>query len=286
MFLLGLLNLSDNVLAGPIPLAFAPCPTTTISGYSLGTGLDVQGYCAAQNSAVAVVNTGVGAMAAVDLATTQETSLLKQAEQYAQEVLTVQNLVIQTEMLIKDLEENPLQVIAPDVNQIIANQERIDRLAQDINKNSSKVGSNLIKNLEHPNTIGLGQGSKFQLWSDARVAAVNESYDKVTGFMVDLKKKNLSISQAIYNINHATGKTATVKATANAAGQQLSMLQDMKELLMQMLGMQAVENGAKLQADNDAAESQALTALQGLGQRIVINSDTYKGPGTSDSGGF
>lgn len=256
------------------------CVPLTPSYYYLGTGYDSAGLCTA-------INSGIAAASLVDIVETQNVGVLKQVEQYAQDVLAAQNLIIQTEMMIRDLQENPLEVVVPDVNQIIQNQERINKLAQEIDKNSSSVGKNLINNLEHPNTIGLGQGSKFQLWSQARETAAKEAYDKVIGFTRGLDKKNKSITKAIKNIDHAQDKTATAKAAANVAGQQLTLLQEVKELLTQLLSLQAVESGAKLQAENDAALAQA-KAAQGLGrgERIIIPDDTYFGPGNPNSKAF
>jgi hypothetical protein len=258
--------------------AFVPC-VFKIDTLNQGAGENTSGYCAALQAASIATSDEV-------LVKGQEVSLLKQAAQLAQEILTVQNLVIQTEMLIKDLEENPLQVIVPDANQLMANQQRINRLAQEIDKNSSSIGNNLIKDLRYPDSTGLGQGSKFQLWSKARATAAQESYEKVTGFMKDLNKENMAVSQAIKNISHANGKTATAKAAANAAGQQLGILQDIKESLLQLLSMNAVENGARLQTEMDAATINDLVIKNGLGDPVTYDGDIYKGPGDGSKGAF
>ena len=256
-----------------------PCAVTP-DIYSLGTGVNVTGLCTA-------VATGQAADEAMMLNETQNLSYLKQAEQYAKQIEEVQNLVIQTEMMINDLEENPLQVITPDINHLIANQKRIDDLANNIAANSSQVGSNLMNNLSHPNTIGLGKGSRFALWSEARRKNTEESYAKATQFVKDLKSENKSITQAIKNINATKDKTATLKATGNIAGQQLSQMAKMTEILNQLMGAKAVDDGERIERDITGAQVQEQVANQGLGQRLDIPSnDSYTGPGSAQSRAF
>lgn len=257
-----------------------PCPTAlpTPDVYELGTGVNSSGFCTS-------LYTGATAATVADLDATQNKSLLKQLDQYAKQIEEVQQLTIQTETLLRDLEENPLQVIVPDANQLIANQRRIDKLAQDIAKNSSTTGDNLIKDLQHPDTIGLGYGSKFQLWNDARQTSVEESYSKVSNFLKEASDRNKTITEAIYNINHAQGRTATAKAAAQATGQELELMHRLLETLNQLVGMQAVENGAKLQAEVDATARAAAMNRDMIvnppfgGSSVMLPPDNYQGPG-------
>lgn len=274
------ISCSTNVIA---QVTTPSCVDIGPDSYELGTGVDWSGYCnqmylgaVIQQLAAITTNTG-------DSSKTENLSLLKQADELAQQIIAAQQLTIQTETLIKDLEENPLQVIVPDANQIIANQKQIDQLAQDIANNSNQIGDNLIKDLKMPSTIGLGQGSKFQLWSQARRKAVEESYDLVTGFIEDASADNKTIWQAIKNLNAAQGKTQTAKSAGQIAAQQLTMLQKMARTLNELLGAQATENGAKLQQDMDQAAARTQVINEGLGPRIIIPSDSYNGPGDPNS---
>lgn len=252
-----------------------------------GDAVDVNGLCTALSTGEAAVTLAHIDDNATVMTDTQQKSLLQLIDQTAKDVETVQNLVIQTQMMIKDLEEQPLQVIVPDANKLIANQKRIDQLAKDIQNNSSQIGANLIKDLQNPDTIGLGYGSKFQLWSQARRAAADEAYTKVTNFIADASDRNKTLTQAIRNIDHAVDKTATLKASANAQGQQLSWLQNIAETLNQLLGAQAVENGAKLQEEMTAAKALADLSNNPAGNQIKLPKDSYNGPrGYSGTKGF
>jgi len=283
-----------SLIAFQADLVYAQCATTGPTIWANGNAVDNNGLCTALSTGEAALtlthiddNTVAIQTNTATIADTQNQSLLKQIDQYAQQVEEVQNLVIQTQMMIKDLEEQPLQVIVPDANQLIANQKRIDQLAQDIANNSSSIGANLIKDLQNPNTIGLGYGSKFELWSQARAAAAQESYTKVTQFIADASNRNKTITQAIYNIDHAVDKTATLKAMANAQGQQLTWLESIAETLNQLLGAQAVENGAR--QSQEMTNAQAVSDLRNnpIGNQIQLPKDGYNGPaGYDGSKGF
>lgn len=264
-----MLLISANVLA--------VCTTGIPDYYYLGTGLDKNGLCTA-------ISTGEAAAATLDLVDTQNASVLKQAAQYAKQIEEVQNLVMQTEMMIKDLEENPLQVVTPDINQIIANQERINALANDISNNSSRVGDNLIRNLEHPNTIGLGHDSKFALWSENRRRNVEESYAKVQQFIKDMTKENEDAVVETKNAAALTDKTQAAKTTARIASQQLSTSQKMLELLNQLLGATATEQASKISQEIEAQK--VLYDEANTTHVPNIDSDRYMGPGQINASPF
>jgi hypothetical protein len=213
--------------------------------YSLGTGISRESACVAATS-------GMMAVQAIETATKQDLSLLAQAEGVAQEILTVQNLVINTQELIRDIQENPLQVIVPNVDQIIKNQKRIDQLTKDIGDNSSSMGANLVKNIKTPNSIGLGQGSKFQLWSEARKRAIDEGFGTVKSFVEELSDENKTISQAIKNLSSGQGLRANAKNLSQATGTQLSLLSKIEQTLLNTLSLNSAEAGARLSNEMDA----------------------------------
>ena len=256
--------------------ASALCTPVTPDSYYLGTGIDQSGLCIA-------LNTGASAQAALDLVDTQNQSLLKQAAQYAKAVEEVQNLIIQTEMMIKDLEENPLEVVTPDIAQIIANQARIDKLADDIGNNSNKIGDNLLKDLKNPKTLGLGHGSKFQLWSETRRKNVEESYAKVVQFIKDEKKENEDAQTEAKNAAGLVDKTQAAKTAARIASQQLNTSNKMLEVLNQLLGSTATKEGSMLREEQETNAALDDYVKQGP---LTVEHDTYEWKKKGSGGAF
>lgn len=87
---------------------------------------------------------------------TQVLNYLKNIESVAQEVITAQQLVLQTEYLVKSLQDNPLAVVMPSFDTIISNQEKINKLSKDIDGNWQNVGGNALKNLKNPRRYDMG----------------------------------------------------------------------------------------------------------------------------------
>jgi hypothetical protein len=258
-----------------------------------GSGTDLTGLCtglATEATALSAADTATStsSTAVSTDATSRSANLLylQQVEAYAQDLLAYQQQVIQVERFIRDLEENPLEAVAPNVNQLVKNQQEIEQLAKDIEKNSSSVGANLMKNLEHADSIGLGQGSKFALWSEARRKNAEESYALVRKMIVSATEQNKDINKAIKNAAAAEGQTASLKAIASAAAQQLTLLQQIGSTLNQLLGGQAIENGNRIQNEIAAAEAHARFAAKAPGADIEMAEDSYKGPGKVNNKGF
>lgn len=259
--------------------AFAACAVSGPTTWVNGTGTDYNGLCTAiQTGDMAMTLSGVQANA-TSLTKIQQQSLLKQLDQYAKQVEETQQMVIQTEMLTKDLEEQPLQVIVPDINQLRENQQRIDQLARDISNNSATIGTNLLKDLKNPDTIGLGYGSKFQLWSEARTKAVGESLKSVTDFVKQEPVRNEQIKIALQNADAAQGKTATLKAIAQISVQQLQWLQKLEEDISHMIAAQSIENGATLDQQMTAARANQDLKTDSISDQIQLPKDSYQGPG-------
>jgi hypothetical protein len=229
-----------------ITCANAECTAPDV--YELGTGINLTGLCTS-------ISTGATATSTAEISVNSAKSLLVQADTYAKEALATQNLIIQTEMMIRDFEENPLQVVAPDANLLLANQKRIEKLAKEIADNSSSIGTNLINNLENPETIGLGQGSRFALWSEARRKAVMEAYDSSTAFIEASKSRNKALTQAIKESKSADGATANLKAINAMQGQQLSWLESIADILTNIMRSQATVEGSRISAEISGAKT-------------------------------
>ena len=269
--------------------AYAICaatPTVMVAG----SGTDLAGLCSAISAgateiSTASIDSSTTATAVSTDATAYDTYLLylKQTDAYAKQVLQYQEQVLQVERFISDLEENPLNAIVPNADKLIANQVKIDNLAKDIANNSSNIAANAMKDLEHPDSIGLGMGSKFALWSEARRKNAEESYKIVTDLVKDASKKNKAITDVIKNADKAQGQTATQKALANAAVQQLSLLQEIGDSLNKLMGGQAIENGIKYNNDIIAAQALNKVATEAPGAQLTLPPDSYLGPGKSGS---
>jgi hypothetical protein len=185
----------------------------------------------------------------------------QQVEAYAKQTLQYQQQLIDTEMMVQDLEENPLQTLVPNVNQLLANQEKINKLAKAIDTAAPNVGENMARNIKYPQSIGLGQGSKYQLWSESRQQSVQDTLDSVAEFRKSYVDDNNDITTALKDAGTTKDKTATMKVAAFAAAQQAKNAANMLVLMNEARSNAALREAEIL--DNEASAASAHKALIG-----------------------
>lgn len=273
---------SMSFWSGP---ATAECAAPDI--YTMGTGINLSGLCTSLSTGEIAVSTASIDAATAETALTQAKSFAMQAEQLAQQVLAAQNEVIQAELLVRQFEENPLDVIVPDANELLANQDRINKLASDIAKNASSVGTKALNNLEHPNTIGLGRGSRFQIWNDTRREEALKALDLSNRYLKEAPQRNKNIAKVVKSAAAAQGDTANLKIISSTLAQMMTFLQSIQETLNRMLSTQASETGKKVTDEVTDAEAIQEMSNKGLGNKIDIPlKDKYMGPGSATSSPF
>lgn len=279
------------VLVSIASMSFWPVPATAECAapdiYTMGTGINLSGLCTSLSTGEIAISTASIDAATAETALTQAKSFAMQAEQLAQQVLAAQNEVIQAELQVRQFEENPLDVIVPDANQLLANQERINKLASDIAKNASSIGTKALNDLEHPNTIGLGQGSRFQIWNDTRREEALKALDMANRYLKDAPQRNTNITKLVKSSAAAQGDTANLKIISSTLAQMMTFLQSIQETLNRMLTTQASETGKKVTDEVTDAEAIQEMSNKGLGNKIDIPlKDKYMGPGTDTSRPF
>lgn len=263
-------------------MANAECVAPDI--YTMGTGISLSGLCTAISTGETALSTANIDTATTELSLTQLKSYAMQAEQLAQQTLATQNAIIQAELMVKEFEENPLEVVMPNVTQLIANQERIMKLASDISKNADTVGTNALKNLENPSSVGLGQGSRFQIWSDARRQQALAAFDLANRYMKEAPDRNANINKLINSSAAAQGDTANLKIMSSTVSQSMQFLQGIQEALNGILTGQATETGKRVDDEIQAAKANQNIINNGIGDPLDIpTQDSYIGPGSKNS---
>lgn len=189
---------------------------------------------------------------------TQNSNYLTQLDIKAKQVLVYQQMLIDTEMMIRTLQNNPVEVIVPNVDQLLKNQNRINQLADDISNNWDKVGDNLMKDLNHPNTIGLGQGARTEIWSDARIAAVKNSMQIIdlfrSTYKTDAKKQEDLTKKAKAAEGSEGGPNASLQAISELNAEQLRSLNKMVTALNEAQSALATERAVSIKKDQQIQE--------------------------------
>lgn len=177
-----------------------------------------------------------------------------QVDQFAQDALNLQQNIIQSEQLIRSLQDNPIGAVVPDLNQLARNQAKMVALGNDIGNNMSKVDQNFAKTFTNPQAGEFGV--KFKLWSNEALKAQRISLDSSAGYQEDAAKNEKSIlSQLTAKLSSLNTPAAKLQAIGDVNAAQLKSAQELNNLFAQQQAAQATYMAAQLSKDQ-AVEDQ------------------------------
>ena len=88
---------------------------------------------------------------------------------YAQRALVLQQNIMQYQAMIKNLQNNPLGVVVPNLSLLVTNAAKIMASNADIGQGMSKVSENIAKAFTNPQG---DFGVKFKIWTNASMDAL------------------------------------------------------------------------------------------------------------------
>lgn len=177
-----------------------------------------------------------------------------QADQYAQDALNLQQNIIQSEQLIRSLQDNPIGAVVPDLNQLARNQAKMMALGNDIGNNMSKVDQNFAKTFTNPQAGEFGV--KFKMWTNEALKAQRISLDSSAGYQEDSATNEKSIlSQLTAKLSSLNTPAAKLQAIGDVNAAQLKSAQELNNLFAQQQAAQATYMAAQLSKDQ-AVENQ------------------------------
>lgn len=194
------------------------------------------------------------------------------ADAYAKQLLQLQNQILQYEAMLKNLQDNPLGAVTPNLGLLATNMARINANGANIANNMSSVSDNIARNFKNPQ----GEfGVKFRLWA-------NSNADAIKGAMLNagLQREQFANDndalQALVTKNAASqGALAATKTLGEINSAQLAESIKLRELIS---AQQLATNNALMAANAEAMEGQAVNDKHF--QKYVPNT-----PGFSSSGG-
>lgn len=188
---------------------------------------------------------------------TQILNNIQLVETYAQGALGLQQQIIQSEQLIRSLQDNPVGAVVPDINQLARNQARMIALGNDIGNNMSKVDQNFSKAFTNPQAQEFGL--KFKLWSNEALKAQRISLDSSAGYQEDARKNEESILRQLTNKLAALNTpSAKLQAIGDVNAAQLKSSQELNNLFAQQQAAQAAYMAAQISKDQATQEAQTI----------------------------
>lgn len=206
---------------------------------------------------------GCGSAAAQWVVTNPNSDLLTQAQHlaryaqgadaYAKQLLQLQNSILQYQAMLKNLQDNPLGVVLPNLGLLVTNTVKIKENGENIANNMSNVSDNIARAFKNPQG---DFGVKFKIWTNA-------SSDALRGAMLNAGlhrenfKNDTDAVQALVEKNTASGGAlAATKTLGEINTAQLMESIKLRELISsQQLAVNSymLSKESKDQAKQDAS---------------------------------
>jgi hypothetical protein len=150
---------------------------------------------------------------------------------YATQALHYEQAIIQTENWVLALERNPLGVIAPNLQALIAGAQTIENLGHKIVVGAGSVEQNLINDFIHPQNQQFGV--RFGVYENSAGAALQVSLDKSGLLRANQPTDATTITNLKTTLDQgAVGQVAATQAVGAISLQQLQEQQTLRDLLM------------------------------------------------------
>lgn len=158
----------------------------------------------------------------------QAAAFAQRADAYAKQILQLQNSILQYEAMLKNLQDNPLGVVMPNLTLLATNTAKIMANGENIANNMGNVSDNIAKAFKNPQG---DFGVKFRLWTNA-------SKEALTGAMMNagLQREQFADDsqalQALVTKNAASqGALAATKTLGEIASAQLAESYKLRDLI-------------------------------------------------------
>jgi P-type conjugative transfer protein TrbJ len=150
------------------------------------------------------------------------------ADAYAKQLLQLQNQILQYEAMLKNLQDNPLGAVVPNLGLLARNTAKIMANGEGIANNMGNVSDNIARAFKNPQG---DFGVKFRIWSNA-------SKEALTGAMLNagLQREQFADDtqalEALVTKNAASqGALAATKTLGEIASAQLAESYKLRDLI-------------------------------------------------------
>ncbi|CAG0960333.1 hypothetical protein RHDC4_00660 [Rhodocyclaceae bacterium] len=208
-------------------------------------------------SSIAQAGGGGGGMGGVGGATevTQILNNVQLVEQYAQQVLSYQNQLMQYATMVQNLTKNPLGVLAPDLMQMAGNAARIMNMGQDIASSMARVDQTFASTFKNP--IAAAFGTKFSLWTTASKDALKSAMLNAGLQREQFADDASALQGLVQSLSSSDGNLAALQALGGINARQVQESMKLRDLISQQQVAQntyLASQSAKGQAKQDISD--------------------------------
>jgi P-type conjugative transfer protein TrbJ len=154
---------------------------------------------------------------------TQVMNNVQLADSYAQDVNRYQNEIMRYEIMVRNIQDNPVGGIVPNLNQLVQNQARIMQYGSDIGSNMSKVDQNFAKQFNNPQAQSFGV--KFGVTANVALDALKAAMLNVGLQHENSQTDSQNIQRLTDKVKAADGNQGALKALGDLNAAQLQEAQ-------------------------------------------------------------
>lgn len=174
---------------------------------------------------------GVGGMTGGATEITQILNNVQLVEQYAQQVLSYQNQLMQYATMVQNLTKNPLGVLAPDLMQLAGNAARIMQVGQDIASSMSRVDQTFASTFNNP--VAAAFGTKFSLWTTASKDALKSAMLNAGLQREQFADDASALQGLVQSLSSSDGNLAALQALGGLTARQVQESMKLRDLISQ-----------------------------------------------------
>jgi P-type conjugative transfer protein TrbJ len=207
---------------------------------------------------------------------TESTQILNNvllADGYAQQVLQYQNQLLQYEIMLKNLAENPVGNISPQIGFLISNHARVMAGSKDIGSTMARVDQDFAGQFQSP--IAASFADKFRGWTThsndgLKAMALNAGAQR-EGFQSDEN----ALKALVEKNQRSEGNLGALKTLGEINAQQLQESMKLRDLISQQQVAQASYLASET-AKSQAKEDEKSAVVKGFLDSLPPSSKTSK----------
>jgi P-type conjugative transfer protein TrbJ len=187
------------------------------------------------------------------------------ADGYAQQIMQYQNQLLQYETMLKNLAENPVGNISPQINYLIANHARVMAGSKDIGSSMTRVDQNFAAQFQ--NETAASYADRFRGWT-------THSNDSLKASMLNagMQRENFANDEAalealVSKNQKSEGNLGALKTLGEINAQQLQESMKLRDLISQ----QQIAQGTYLASQNEK-EQKVMDMNDNVGKSTPLQS--------------
>lgn len=190
---------------------------------------------------------------------TEVTQLMNNVElagMYAQEVINYQNMLMQYETMLRNLAQNPLGVLAPDLNEMVQRQAKLLSMGKDIASSMARIDQNFADTFNNPSARTFAQ--KFKRLADSSTDALKSAMHNAALHRENFQSDGQALQALVDRVKASDGSVGALQALGSLNAAQIQESIKLRDLISQQQVATSTYMAAQIARDQATKEAQTV----------------------------